>query len=179
MFRHNDRPLKGWSDRYVKAHMSLLKKDEVEHWITVIDEFGSLLKDYIRTSDFVKATISQKKYLLDEFCLLWNLPYCTELVRLLHEYQHLPDFNIFVDTWKEFYYKTIGFFHVQVTTTSLLTTADINKILQVFSLVPEKCRVTQKVAGHLMGGFIIECNGKQLDTSILKQLKTIQRNLSK
>lgn len=178
MLDHIDRPLTGWSDRYVKAHMDLLTKDEVAKWIAAIDEFGTLLKAYIRTPVFIGAPISQQKHLLDEFCNLWNLPYGMGLIQLLHQYQHLDDFNIFVDAWKAFYYKTTGFFHVHIITPSLLTTADINQVLMAFALAPEKCHITQKIAAHIIGGLVIECNGIRFDTSILKQLKTIQRNLS-
>lgn len=175
---HSDRPLTGWSDRYVKAHMDLLTKDEVTQWLTVIDEFGGLLKAYIKTPVFIGAPISQKKQLLDEFCTLWNLPYGQGLIQLLHQYQHLSDFNIFVDAWKAFYYKTAGFFHVYIITPSLLKTEDVNKILQAFSLAPEKCQVTQKISSHIIGGLIVECNGIRFDTSILTQIKTLQRNLA-
>ena len=178
MLQHNDRPLTGWSDRYVKAHMDLLKKDEKEQWIDAIDEFGLLLKDYIKTPSFIGAPVSSKRHLLDEFCHLWNLPYGLGLIQLLHQYQHLADFNIFVDAWKAFYYKTAGIFHVHIITSSLLTTVDLVKILQAFSLDPEKCHATQEVSSHLIGGFIVECNGMRFDASILRKLKTIQRNLS-
>lgn len=178
ILNHGDRPLTGWSDRYVKAHMTLLTKDEIGQWIAVIDEFGSLLKAYILTPVFIGAPILQQRHLLDEFCTLWNLPYGLGLIQLLHQYQHLVDFNIFVDAWKAFYYKTAGFFHVHIITTSLLTTTDLNQVLLAFSLAPEKCHVTQKIAAHIIGGLIVECNGIRFDTSILKQLKNIQRNLS-
>ena len=111
---HNDRPLTGWSDRYVRAHMNLLTKDEIDQWITVIDEFDGLLKAYIKTPVFISAQILQQKHLLNEFCNLWDLPYGLGLIQLLHQYQHLYDFNIFVDAWKAFYYKTAGFFHVHI-----------------------------------------------------------------
>lgn len=178
ILNHSDRPLTGWSDRYVKAHMDLLTKDEVGQWITVIDEFETLLTAYIKTPVFIGAPISQQKHLLDEFCNLWNLPYGLGLIQLLHQYQHLNDFNIFVDAWKAFYYKTAGFFHVHIIAPSLLTTADCNQVLLAFSMDPEKCHITQKIAPHIIGGLIVECNGIRFDTSILKQLKNIQRNLS-
>ncbi len=177
-FNHSDRPLTGWSDRYVKAHMGLLKKDEISQWITAIDEFSALLKDYMKTPIFVSAQITQRKHLLDEFCALWNLPYGLGLIQLLHQYQHLNDFNIFVDAWKAFYYKTVGFFHVHIITPSLLTTKDLNKVLLAFELDPKKCYTTQKISTHIIGGLIVECNGMCFDTSVLRQLKTIQRNLS-
>ncbi|MEK7654741.1 MAG: F0F1 ATP synthase subunit delta [Pseudomonadota bacterium] len=178
MLSHRDRPLTGWSDRYVKAHMDLLTKDEVEKWVVVIDEFGTLLMAYIKTPVFIGGSIAQQKQLLDEFCVLWNLPYGLGLIQLLHTYQHLSNFNIFVDAWKAFYYKTARFFHVHIITASLLTTADCNQVLMAFSMNPEKCRVTQKIEPHIIGGLIVECNGIRFDTSILKQLKAIQRNLS-
>lgn len=176
---HSDRPLTGWSDRYVKAHMDLLTKDEINQWLRVIDEFGELLKAYIKTPVFIGAAISQKKQLLLEFCTLWNLPYGLGLIQLLHQYQHLIEFNVFVDVWKAFYYKAAGFFHVHIITPSLLKTADVNKILQAFSLDPETCQVTQKISAHIIGGLIVECNGIRFDTSVLTQVKMLQRNLSK
>jgi F0F1-type ATP synthase delta subunit len=178
LLNHSDRPLTGWSDRYVKAHMNLLTKDEIGQWVAVIDEFGALLTAYIKTPTFIGAPIFQQKHLLDEFCNLWELPYGLGLIQLLHQYRHLNDFNIFVDAWKEFYYKTAGFFHVHIITSSLLTTPDINKVLEAFSLDPDKCQVIQKISANIIGGLIVECNGIRFDSSILTQIKTLQRNLS-
>lgn len=178
MLDYSDRPLTGWSDRYVKAHMALLKKSDVAPWVDVIDEFGKTLAAYIRTPGFSHASAEKQKKLLEEFCAFWSLPYALGLIQLLHQYRHLNDFDVFVDAWKTFYYKTNGYFFVHIITPSLIKTAEINKILSAFSLDPDQCYVTQKMAAHLIDGFIVECNGRRFDASLFKQVKTIQRKLS-
>jgi len=94
------RPLTGWADRYVRAHMSLLTEPQVQEWLDAFDTMTPLLMQYITTHFFVAASVKKQKTLLTEFMALWNLPFGEALIQLLNHYQRLNDFLHFVDTWK-------------------------------------------------------------------------------
>ena len=172
-----DRPLTGWGQRYVKAHIQLMTKDEIYQWFLAIDEFGYSLKDYVESPSFIDAPVNQQKTFLDEFADMWNLPYGDGLIQLLHRYQHIYDINIFVEAWKAFYYRSNGYFSVQITTPSLLKENDVDIVLQTLSIPKDKCILTQTISPKLLGGLIVECHGVRYDTSVLGQLQMIKRNL--
>lgn len=177
MFPVIHRPLTGWADRYVRAHMRLMNQDECNNWFVSIDAYGQLLQEYIHTPAFKDNSVKKQEQLIDDFSNFWQLPYGLGLLRLLHQYGHLEDFSIFVNTWKAFYYKTNGYFCVDITTPSLLKDQDINLVLDKLGIDKNKCILSQKISPQLLDGLVVECNGIRYDTSILGQLKQIKRNL--
>ncbi len=172
------RPKTGWSDRYVKAHMDLLSSKEAEEWVAVIDEFGKLLLSYIKTNVFQNESVKRQQKLLEEFCDIWQLSYSIGLLAILHQYQHLQDIMVFVDTWKEFYYKSKGLFCMYIQAPVLLSNIEIDNVLQLFGLSRQLCIITQHVNSSLINGLVVECSGRRFDTTILTQLKSVQRILS-
>lgn len=74
--------------------------------------------------------------------------------------------------------KQQGITEVNLITATEVGNTEVNKIIGVLAKGQDKVEVTRSVNPELMGGFILRINDRQLDASVLSQLRRIRKELT-
>lgn len=176
--KYVSRPRTGITYRYAQSLLTLLNKNETLDWYKKIDEIIRTLEEIFSDYHYSLLPQNKKEVIIISFAENWSLPFIKPFFSIIIENNRLNMMIQILKAWKELYYLKENSTHIDITTAHQISTKEKKDIESTLHSHYDKYLVNYHYDTQIIGGNIIEVNGKILDSSIKSYLKNIKNSLS-
>ena len=135
--------------------------------------------DYLRLLGNMALPREERLALLDQTFRGRLHPYLLNFLKLLCERGVLGDFSGCEQTYRELYNEAHKVVEAVVTTGVALTDDQRSRLLKKLrDMTGERVNITEKVDPAVLGGVVLEMNGRRYDNSVATRLETMRRVIS-
>lgn len=152
--------------------------DEVLMQLAMLREQFRLEKDFIRLLSNTALPKQERTQILDKALRGQVHPYVLNFLKILCERGALGDFESCEQAYRQRYNRENGVAEATVTTGAALSAPERDKLLaRLNQLTGRKVHLTEKVDASLLGGVLLEVDGKRYDNTLRHRLAEIRQAL--
>ena len=168
-----------YADALFQTGQELGLTDEFDEELLIIKDILNKEEDLLAFLKHPQITVVDKKTVTENIFKDIVSKYMLNFIKLLVDKGRISSINDIYSSYKKLYNSEKGIVEVVVTTTTELDKDREDKLIKALSTKLDKeVRLTKNIDPSILGGIVLDYQGKRIDRSLINQIKTLEKNLT-